>query len=90
MSGWNFNAVKLLVHAIATCTKNAIQIVPDAKVSKQRTKPSGIAPIVSSKPFGMCVAEYKAIFTAIAGQTPIESTNGNSNTPRKRNSYPNK
>ena len=65
-------------------------MVPDDKVKRQRTKPRGIAPIVSSNPFGIWVAEYKAIFTAIAGQTPKGSINGNKRTPLNRNSYPNK
>ena len=45
------------VHAMATCTINAIHIVPDASVSKQKIRPRGIAPIASASPFGICVAE---------------------------------
>ena len=90
MSGLNFSAVKLLVHAIAKCTIKAIQIVPDADVSRHKTIPSGIAPMVSSKPFGICVAEYNATLMAIAGHIPNGSNNGTYKTPLNRNSYPNK
>ena len=62
---------------MATWTKKAIQISPESSVRMQRTSPRGTAPMVSSKPFGMWVAAYKAILMAMAGQTPKASTNGN-------------
>jgi hypothetical protein len=34
------------------CTKKAIQIVPDFRVKIQSTRPNGMAPRVSDKPFG--------------------------------------
>ena len=73
-----------------TWTIKAIQIVPDDIVNKQRTNPKGMAPMVSSKPFGMWVAEYKAILMAIAGHIPNGSIRGINKTPLNKNSYPNK
>jgi len=32
-------------------------MVPELMVNKHKINPKGIAPIVSSKPFGICVAE---------------------------------
>ena len=90
MLGLYFNEVRLFVQAIAKWTKKAIQIVPEYKVKTHKTIPRGIAPRVSSRPFGMCVAEYREILIKTEGQTPIEETNGKNKTPRNRNSYPSK
>ena len=85
-----FSEVKLFVHAIAKWTKKAIQIVPEYSVRTHKTKPRGIAPIVSSSPLGICVAEYNAVLTKIEGQTPSEDTSGKNKIPRNKNSYPSK
>ena len=65
-------------------TKTATQRVPVINVIKHSTTPKKAAHIVSARPLGMCVAEYIAVFIAIAGQTPIASTNGNNKIPLKR------
>ena len=76
----------MFVQAITTWTIKAIQIVPELIVRRQRTRPKGIAPIVSSSPLGIWVAEYRAILMAIAGHIPNGSINGINNTPLNKNS----
>ena len=86
ISGLWYIEEKLFVKAIMMWTTIATQRVPVISVIKHRTTPKNAAQIVSSRPLGMCVAEYIAVFIATAGQTPRAPTNGNNKIPLKRNS----